>query len=166
MSRIQLSVKKIVSWIVVSLGVGVGVLGLAILDRSWTSPETASQWFHIFSVVLFGFAPLFASVIAIRNPRRAGFAFLLCTPFASAFVFLTAIDLLRYGMVVWYYWLGYSLLAGLVFAVPGAFWLVTHRHNWLPLRPRREGDPRRRILEVARVSFLLIVLVSTAAIVL
>ena len=69
-------------------------------------------------------------------------------------------------MVVWYYWLGYSLLAGLVFAVPGAFWLVTYRRNWLPLRPRREGDPRRRMLEVARVSFLLIALVSAAAIVL
>lgn len=160
MSGIALSAKKAVGWAVVSLGVGLGVLGLAILDRSWTSPETASQWFHLFTVALFGFAPLFASVIAIRNPRRAGFVFLLCAPFASALVFLTAIDRLRYGMVVWYCWLGYSLLAGLVFAVPGAFWLVTYRRNWFPLRPRREGDPRRRMIEVARVFFLLIVLVS------
>jgi hypothetical protein len=166
MSRIVLSAKKVVGWTVVSLGVGVGVLGLAILDRSWTSPETASQWFDLFTVALFGSASLFASVIAIRNPRRAGFVFLLCTPFASALVFLTAIDPLRYGMVVWYYWLGNSLLAGLVLAVPGGFWLVTYRRNWLPLRPRRERDPRRKMTEVVSVSFLLIVLVSAAAIVL
>src|SRR5436309_2854293 len=140
MSRIALSAKEVVSWTVVSLGVGVGVLGLAILDRSWATPETASQWFDLFTVALFGSVPLFASVIAIRNPRRAGFVFLLSAPFASALVFLTAIDRLRYGMVVWYYWLGYSLLAGLVFAVPGAFWLGTCRRNWLPLRPRRVGD--------------------------
>jgi hypothetical protein len=67
------------------------------------------------------------------NPRRAGFLFLFSTPFGVAAFFPTKIDYLRHGAVLWYYLLGDSFLALVVFAVPGVFWLGTHRLNWAPV---------------------------------
>lgn len=147
MSQIALLTKKALSWVVLLGGILVGVLGLVVLDRRWVFDarwgygETPSGWFVLSAAALFGFIPLFASVIATRNPRRAGFLFLFSTPFALAASFLTDFDRLRYGMVLWYDLLGYSFLATLVvFIVPGLFWLGTHR-----LMGSRSVPPRIRL---------------------
>ena len=174
MSQIALLTKKALSWVVLLGGILVGVLGLVVLDRRWVFDarwgygETPSGWFVLSAAALFGFIPLFASVIATRNPRRAGFLFLFSTPFALAASFLTDFDRLRYGMVLWYDLLGYSFLATLVvFIVPGLFWLGTHRLNWAPVVSRPESvSPGQKIFRFAGTAVLLVGLVLIGAVVL
>jgi hypothetical protein len=160
--KITLFAKKALGWAVVSFGGCLGVLALGVLDRVWGYPQSPSAWFYYLATALYGVVPLFASGLAVRNPRRAGFVFLLCSPFAAAAVFLTKIEGLRLGMVLWYGWLADSVLAALVFVVLGVFWLGTHRFNWPLLLQKRELTTRRRVLESVGASLLLLGLVLAA----
>jgi hypothetical protein len=92
--QIALLTKKVLSWLVILGGMLAGILGLVVLERLWGLgyQETPSGWFFLSAAALFGFIPLFASAIATRNPRRAGFLFLLSTPFALAAWFLSDFD--------------------------------------------------------------------------
>jgi len=144
--------KKALRWVFILGGTLVGIFGLVILDRRWGYPESLSDWVFLFAAALFGFIPLFASVIAARSPSRAGLLFLFSTPFALAASFLTQIDRLRYGMILWYVLLGYSSLATLViFVLPGLFWLGTQRLNWAPVMSRPESVSQgHKILRIGR----------------
>jgi hypothetical protein len=146
----------------------VGSVALVLLDRHWGWRESLSDWFFLCAAALFGFIPLVASVTAMRNPRRAGFLFLFSAPFAWAAAFLTQIDRLRYGMILWYVLLWYSFLATLiVFLLPGSFWLGTHKFNWRPIRSRPESVSRRRkILGLALTCVLLWALATVGAVIL
>jgi hypothetical protein len=159
---------KILSWVAVIGGVVVGALGLAFLERRWGDTESLSGWSFLSAAALFGFIPLFASLIATRDRRRAGFLFLSSTPFALATLFLSDIDRLRYGMVRWYDLLGYSFLATLVaFVVPGLFWIGTHRLNWVPVMSRPESTSlQRRVFGLAATAILLLGLVLISSVVL
>jgi len=164
-SRLTVLAKKIIGWVFVSLGICLGIFGLAILDSIWGHSDTASGRFELLSAFLFGFISLLASVIAIRTPRRAGLLLLFCSPIAFAAFFLIGIDDLRYGRMIWYDWLRDSFLFTLVLFVPGVFWLGTNRLNWLPLLARRESAPfRRRMLRFAGMGVMLLSLVWAAAI--
>jgi hypothetical protein len=160
--------KKALRWVFILGGTLVGIFGLVILDRRWGYPESLSDWFFLFAAALFGFIPLFASVIAARSPSRAGLLFLFSTPFALAASFLTQIDRLRYGMILWYVLLGYSSLSTLViFVLPGLFWLGTQRLNWAPVMSRPESvSPGHKILRIGRMAVLLSCLVLIGAVVL
>lgn len=171
MTKMVSLTKKVLSWAFISSGILVGILGLVVLDRRWGYHhwgyrESPSGWFLLSAAALFGSVPLFASLIATRNPRRAGFLLLFASPAALAASFLIEIDRLHYGMVLWYVLLGYSLLATLVvFLVPGLFWLSTQRLNWPPVMPR-SVSPRQRRLRIAGTVVLLSGLVLSGAIVL
>jgi hypothetical protein len=163
---LQTLTKKVLSWAFISGGILVGVLGLVVLDRRWVYRESPSAWFLLSAAALFGFVSLFASLIATRKPRRAGFLLLCSAPFALAASFLIEIDRLQYGMVLWYVLLGYSLLATLVvFVVPGLFWLSTQRLNWPPVMPD-SVSPGQRKLRIAGTVVLLSGSVLSGAIVL
>ena len=148
-----------------------GILGLVVLDRGlgyhrWGYNESQSGWFLICAAALFGFIPLFASLIATRDPRRAGLLLLLSSPAALAATFLLDIDRLHYGVILWYVLLGYSMLATVaIFVVPGLFWLSTHRLNWPPVM-RRSASPSQSTLRIAGTGILLLGLILSGAIVL
>jgi hypothetical protein len=154
---------------VILWGILVGLLGLVVLARPWGRiGESPSDWFFVSTAALFGFVPLFASLIAIRNPRRAGVLFLFSTPFSLAAFCLADIDRLRYGMVVWYDLVSYSFLATfLAFLVAGLFWLGTHRFNWPPVSSRpRPASLRRKIARLSLTGILLFMLVLIGVVIL
>ena len=90
--------KKVAGWTVASLGAVVGFLGLVQISQA--SPPTFSldsgnywpkDWAGFVGIVLFALVLLVASLVALHNRRRAGFAFLVsapilafCCAFASA----------------------------------------------------------------------------------
>jgi hypothetical protein len=77
-----------VSWLVAALGSFVGLFALAKFGMSWVplgdhDPGWFLRWLAFAGVGLFGLGFLIASIIAPRNPRRAGIIFLVFLPITA-----------------------------------------------------------------------------------
>ena len=135
-------VRTVVSWLVVLLGILLGMLVIAIVGGPFDGV-------HALVAVLVGVAagcvPVLASLIALTNPRRAARIYLCVAPITpllfpplswelgfwepgSAAIVLSAIVLLL-GVLV----------------VPGLFWLLTARRNWPPLFQLPHSFQRSRL---------------------
>jgi hypothetical protein len=166
MSRIASLAKAILNWAAIVLEALVGILFLAVLDRKWEHRASASEWFLLAIIALFGFASVIASATAIRNPKRAGLLLLFLTPFGLAVSFLTQIDRLRNDMIVWYELLWYSFLATLILLLaPALFWLAMYRLKWGPTMSQGETlSPKRKVMRFARTVTVVLVLVLAASV--
>ena len=119
--------RRLVSWLVVLLGILLGMLVIAVVGGTSVGVHAS---FAIFVAVAAGCVPVLTSLIALRNPRRAAWIDLCVSPITP---FLALLFPWEFGSV---------LVATAVFlgalAVPGFFWLLTSRHNW----PRLLRPPR------------------------
>jgi hypothetical protein len=83
--------KKAASWIIVTLGVLVGLLALSISGRRWIPDHTSDPyWYKSFiqtaGICLLGLTFIAGSLFAARNRRRGGLVFLTCAPLVAFFV--------------------------------------------------------------------------------
>ena len=121
----RLLAKRVLSWFIVALGILLGFLGLSISGQRWLpDPNIHPDWFRPYvqtaGIGLLGLTFLTASLVALRNRRRAGLVFLVCTPIvAFCLAFPDA------GFIVWeggglFYspLLSTALGLGLLFFVP------------------------------------------------
>jgi len=168
MSQIMSLAKATLKWAAIVLEALAGILLLAVLDRMWGHRASASDWFLLAVIALFGFSSVIASATAIRNAKRAGLLLLFLTPFGLAVSFLTQIDRLHNDMIVWYVLLWYSFLATLILLLaPALFWLAMYRTKWAPVMSQGEAlSPKRRITRFAWVVSVVLVLVLIASVVL
>jgi hypothetical protein len=108
----------------------------------------------IFVVVVAGCVPVLASLIALRNPRRAAWLDLCVAPITPL---LTLLLSQQFGGV---------LVAAIVFSgalvIPGFFWLLTSRRNW-PSLLRHPPSLQRSSLSAALGTGLFCILVVVAA---
>lgn len=83
--------KKAASWIIVTLGVLVGLLALSISGQRWIPNRTSDPyWYKSFiqtaGICLLGLTFIAGSLFAVRNRRRGGLVFLTCAPLVAFFV--------------------------------------------------------------------------------
>jgi hypothetical protein len=168
MLQIMSLAKATLKWAAIVLEALVGILLLAVLDRMWGHRASASEWFFLAAIALFGSSSVTASATAIRNPKRAGLLLLFLTPLGLAVSFLTQIDRLRNDMIVWYVLLWYSFLATVILLLaPALFWLGMYRLKWAPVKSQSEAPhSTRKITRFARTVAVVLVLVLTASVVL
>src|SRR5437660_2105545 len=95
MSQITSLAKAALNWAVIVFEALIGILLLAVLDRKWGFRSSASEWFLLVVLGLFGFSSVIASATAIRNPKRAGLLLLFLTPLGLAASLLSHVDRLR-----------------------------------------------------------------------
>jgi hypothetical protein len=80
--------KKAASWLIVTLGVLVGLLALSISGQRWI-PDRATDpyWYKSFiqtaGICLLGLTFIAGSLLAVRNRRRGGLVFLICAPLVA-----------------------------------------------------------------------------------
>lgn len=77
--------KTVLSWLVASLGFLFGLLALARFGTWWLpfgthDPGWFLRWLTFAGVGLLGLGFLIGSILAPRNPRRAGIVFLVLLP--------------------------------------------------------------------------------------
>jgi len=80
--------KTVLSWLVASLGFLFGLLALARFGTWWLpfgdhDPGWFLRWLTFAGVGLFGLGFLIGSILAPRNPRRAGIVFLALLPITA-----------------------------------------------------------------------------------
>jgi hypothetical protein len=80
--------KTVLSWLVASLGFLFGLLALARFGTWWLpfgdhDPGWFLRWLTFAGVGLFGLGFLVGSILAPRNPRRAGIVFLALLPITA-----------------------------------------------------------------------------------
>jgi hypothetical protein len=84
----RLVIKRALSWLMASLGLVAGFLALALAGERWIpDPNTDPHW-HKAGIqtaggCLLGLTFIAGSLIAIRNRRRGGLIFLVCTPLVA-----------------------------------------------------------------------------------
>jgi hypothetical protein len=168
MSRILFLAKATLVWAAIVLEMLVGVIALAVLERRWGYPSSTSEWFFVASAGLFGLVSVIASVTATRNPKRAGLVLLFATPVGWLATFLVGLERLRYGMILWYVLLWYSLLSTLIFLVlPALFWFEMDRLKWAPMVLQGEARSRnQKIVRSLRTVTMTLILVLVASVVL
>ena len=80
--------RKAASWLIVALGVLVGLLALSLSGQRWI-PNRASDpyWYksciQTAGICLLGMTFIVGSLLGTRNRRRGGLVFLICTPFVA-----------------------------------------------------------------------------------
>ena len=124
--------RRVVSWIVALQGILLGVLIIAVLAGTFVGLSVPVA---VVATVAAGFIPILASLVALRNPRRA----------ARINLWVAPIGLVLLLLLSWEF--GGVLQAVVVFSgalvIPGLFWFFTSRRNWpLPLpSPLLPGRP-------------------------
>ncbi|MGH9736349.1 MAG: MSCRAMM family protein [Candidatus Acidiferrales bacterium] len=153
-------VKIILNWGVVSLGVILGILVLAILAA--TPPVSFSDDWPVFlSVGFYGCVCLFGSFTGLRNGRRAAAVFLFAVPAWIIFLLWGAYH--AYVLTDGFADLPQLFLAVSVPALFGVFWFFTHRAGWNAIFGTQSRTAFRRTLATLRNALLLFVAVSLAA---
>ncbi|HEY1218924.1 MAG TPA: hypothetical protein VGF03_08300, partial [Bryobacteraceae bacterium] len=146
--------KHVVSWILVALGLCLGVLGVRTLEvmevfGSNSSPDLP----RIIGCAMLAFLVLVASVIAVGNRRRAGLLFLIAAPIIG----VCAAWPDRWGQR---YDASFAEIAApfagvLLFSIiPGLFWYFSSRAGWPPLIPSRSIPGSRIHVRALVCSFL------------
>lgn len=80
--------KKAANWLIVTLGVLVGLLALSISGQRWI-PDRATDpyWYKSFiqtaGICLLGLTFIAGSLLAVKNRRRGGMVFLICAPLVA-----------------------------------------------------------------------------------
>jgi hypothetical protein len=123
----SLLVRKVVSWIIVAVGVLVGFLGLFISENAWLPDRATDPYWYKRLIGLAGFVFLGLTLVAgslttRRSRRRAGLIFLLSTPiiaFCLSYpdVGFSVLDKTGNGVFYWpFLWVAIGL--SLLFFVP------------------------------------------------
>jgi hypothetical protein len=156
MSRIPVLLKRMLDWLVIFVGIVSGIIGLVLLG--FRADRGVDPWFELF-VVPVAF-PLFSSVVAITNRKRAAFLLLVLAPAIGTCV--TAGLGLRL-------WLAHDAVASeiltvwiIVLAIPvclGLFWFATYRYGWSPIVRARPASLARKIATISLGSLGLILVV-------
>jgi hypothetical protein len=124
-------IRKLFDWLVAIFGFAVGVFVIGLLA---SNEKPSGEWVAFLTIVILGVVPLIASIVALRNRKRAAYFFLI-------------VGLLAAICVVPAWWmvraregegrisslLLFLVLTAIVFAGPGTFWLQTERKNWPPI---------------------------------
>lgn len=88
----------VLSWLAIGVGLFAGIMALARFGAVWLPHDhDLLRWIGYFGVALFATTFLVGSIIALRNPKRAGFTFLAFMPIA---VFCLAYP--SAGYLVWH----------------------------------------------------------------
>jgi hypothetical protein len=114
--------RRVVSWLVVLVGILLGMLVIAVIGGTSVGVHAPVA---VFVTVVAGCVPVLASLIALRNPRRAAWIDLCVSPLTP---FLALLFSREFGGV-----LGAVAVFSGALVVPGFFWLLTSRRNWPPL---------------------------------
>jgi hypothetical protein len=139
--------RRVISWFVVVQGILLGLLILVVLGRT-EAPAHAPA--IVIITLIAGLAPILASFVATRNPRRASRIVMWVAPIAL--LALPRFDLgFRVAIVV---------VSGAT-VIPGLFWLFVSRRNW-PLPLQTPLFPQRSSLAGVGVSGLLCTLLATS----
>jgi hypothetical protein len=123
----KLFVRKSISWIVVAVGLMLGCLGLSMFGSAWLpNRDTNPYWYKpligIAGLAFLGFTLVAGSYVGLRDRRRAGLIFLVCTPIIAFCMSFPDV-----GFLVWeksgdgvfyspFFWIAFSLSA--LFFVP------------------------------------------------
>jgi hypothetical protein len=80
--------KKAASWLIVSLGVLVGMLALSVSGQRWIRDRASDlywykSWIQTAGLCLLGLTFIAGSLLAIRNRRRGGLVFLIWAPLVA-----------------------------------------------------------------------------------
>jgi hypothetical protein len=94
--------RTVLSWLVLALGFLLGFLALARFGMAWppfgdNDPGWLLRWISYVGGALLGPVFIAASIVALRNPKRAGLVLLITMPFA---VFCLAYP--SAGYLVWH----------------------------------------------------------------
>jgi len=130
-----MTLRRFVSWIVALQAMLLSVLVIAVVGGTDVGVRVPTA---VFAVVVAGCAPLLASLIALRNPRRAAQINLCVAPitpllvlsFSSSFGFLFDPWRSRFGGLA----VPLAVFSGAI-VIPGLFWLLTSRRGWPPPLP-------------------------------
>jgi hypothetical protein len=144
--------QRIVGWLVVLLGVLFSMLIVAVTGGTMVGLK---DWAAIAAVLLMGFAPMLAALVAVRNPRMAARVDLCVAPLTLLLVLLLGRS---FGGLIG----AVEVFSGAI-AIPGFFWLFAARRNWPVLVPGVHS-PRKNVSRGFRVAglFCALVLIATA----
>lgn len=134
--------KEAAAWAVFLWGLAVGLLGTTLCAGTSTGLSSKANWPGLIGLILFGFIPLLASILALRNRRQAANLFVLAALVVAGILIITGIvRRVRYGE---FDGEGSLVESSLVIAeisailfLPGLFWLLTGRRGWRPLVAQR-----------------------------
>lgn len=126
--------KKALSWLVLVLWLLLGVAAVALVESMHVfSFYVRPEWSLLAGFSLLGLVALFASIVAIGNPRRAGLIFLIATPvMAACIAWSERMSIVVMGVSVRRIMLVFAGTS-LLFLIPGVFWLATARAGWAPI---------------------------------
>lgn len=143
--------RKLVSWLVVLLGILLGMVVIAVVGGTHVGVHAPLA---VFVAVVAGCTPVLASLVALRSPRIAGWIDLSVSPMTPFLVLLFSREFS--GIV------GSVVVFSGALVVPGFFWLLTSRHNW-PHLLRPPGSLRGTSFNAALGSGLFGLIVIVAA---
>jgi hypothetical protein len=88
LSPVRQSTPRILTWLAVTAGILIGLLGLIITAEAWIdtdpkSPVWLTNKFEAFGPGTLGLVFLVASFVSLRNRRRAGLIFFAGTPIVA-----------------------------------------------------------------------------------
>lgn len=146
-----MTLRRLVSWLVVLLGILLGMLVIAVVGGTFVGVHAPVA---VFVAVAAGCIPVLASLIALRNPRRAAWIDLCVAP-------LTPLLALSFPWEFGSVFAALMVFSGAI-CIPGFFWLLTSRHNW-PQLIRSPRSLRGASFSAALGAGLLCVLVIVPA---
>jgi hypothetical protein len=148
--------RRCFDWLAAFFGIAVGVFVIGLLAHN---EKPSGEWTAVVTMVIFGIAPLVASIVALRSRRQAAHLFFVGAVVGAMCVVWTWV-LVRAREGAASASLASLLLflgtTALVFAGPGIFWLLTDRKHWPPLI-QHSLTPRLRILLALGISVALLV---------
>ena len=157
MSRIPVLLQRMLNWFVIFVGIVIGITGLVLLG--FLADRGVDPLLELF-IVPVSF-PLFSSVVAVLNRKRAAFLLLVPAPAMGAFV-VAGLGLRS--------WLAHDAAASdilialiVVLVIPiglGLFWLGTHRFGWSPVLQAGPVSPKRKMATILLGCLGLILFVS------
>lgn len=132
--RVEPFLQNALSFSVFILGIGEGILGIAVVADMPVFPGYFDpEWPKVLGYALVGFIGLGGSILALQSRRQAGTLFLLTAPIAAwCFGWLWRNGISRPGdrLSLRFVVFGVALLP---LAIPGAFWMLSSRLRWSAL---------------------------------
>jgi len=88
LSQKSVFARKAASWLIVALGVLIGLLALSLSGQRWIPDRAADPYWYksciqTAGIGLLGMTFIVGSLLGTRNPRRGGLVFLICSPFVA-----------------------------------------------------------------------------------
>jgi hypothetical protein len=159
---IRAFLKKAVSWLFVVIGVVMGVFGVSVFAMVPTGDD-AETLLKFLGLALFGFVPLLASFIALRNRRRASYLYLLVVPPLGVSILCSWIFPLGSRPASnWADGVGTAAAAAGPCSLLGLFWVITAALRWEPLLASRDASRRRKLaLGITGVLILISIFLTT-----